>query len=152
MAVRLSALRAGHPLLPGRFLVLISVRGWVDRRSIVWLEGLGQLKHSVTSSGIEPATLRLVAYCPNQLHYCVPPTSPPSVSRLSRKCWKPRLLTTTRAPTASYRDSSTVITYSNKLYGRFCCFITFDDLKIRNLVIVITLERNGVESFLDGIC
>jgi hypothetical protein len=44
MAVRLSALQAGHPIAPGRFLVLISVRGWVDPRIIVWLEGLGQLR------------------------------------------------------------------------------------------------------------
>jgi hypothetical protein len=27
----------------------------------VWLEGLGQLKNPMTSSGIEPATIRLVA-------------------------------------------------------------------------------------------
>jgi hypothetical protein len=40
------ALAALYP--PGRFLVLISVRGWVDQRTIVWLEGLGQLKNPMT--------------------------------------------------------------------------------------------------------
>jgi hypothetical protein len=44
MAVRLSASRVGHPSPPGRFLVLISVRDWVDPTAIVRLEGLGQLK------------------------------------------------------------------------------------------------------------
>jgi hypothetical protein len=82
MAVRLSALQAGRLLPPGRFLVLISVRGWVDPRAIVWLEGLGQLKNPLTSSGIEPATFQLVAWCHNQLRYCVPPRSMYYASKL----------------------------------------------------------------------
>jgi hypothetical protein len=66
MAVR-SALRAGRPLPPGRFLILISVRGWGD--PIVRLEGLVQLKNPMTSSGIDPVTFRLVAQCLSQLRY-----------------------------------------------------------------------------------
>jgi hypothetical protein len=50
-----------RPLPPGRFLVLISVRGRIDAMTIVRLEGLGQLKNSMTSLGIEPATFRLEA-------------------------------------------------------------------------------------------
>jgi hypothetical protein len=46
---------------PGRFLVLISVRSWVDPRAIVRLEGLGQFKNPMTSSRFEPAALRLAA-------------------------------------------------------------------------------------------
>jgi hypothetical protein len=60
-------LRTGHPLLP-----LIYINGWVDSRSIVRLEGLAP----ITSSEIEPATFRFVAYYPNQLHYRVPPVRP----------------------------------------------------------------------------
>jgi hypothetical protein len=61
MAVRLSASCAGRPLTPGRFLVLISVRGGVDPRAVVQLEELDQVKNPVTSSGIEPATFGLVS-------------------------------------------------------------------------------------------
>jgi hypothetical protein len=46
---------------PGRFLVLISVRGRVDLRAIVGLEGLDQLKNPVTSSGIKTVIFQFVA-------------------------------------------------------------------------------------------
>jgi hypothetical protein len=38
---------------PGRFLVLISVKGWVNPRVIVWLEGLGQLKNPLTQDEVK---------------------------------------------------------------------------------------------------
>jgi hypothetical protein len=57
MVVRLSALHVGCPLTP----LLISVRGWVDPRARVLLEGLGQLKNPMISSGIKPVTFQLVA-------------------------------------------------------------------------------------------
>jgi hypothetical protein len=72
MVVMFSALLAGGPLFPGRFLVLISVRGRVDPRAIIWLEGLGQLKNQATSSVFESATSRLEVYCLNQLCYHIP--------------------------------------------------------------------------------
>jgi hypothetical protein len=68
MAVRLSTLRTSRPLTPGRFLVLISVRGWVDPRAIVRMEGLDQLKNTMTSSGIEPATFPFTDIIFNPCH------------------------------------------------------------------------------------
>jgi hypothetical protein len=60
---------AGCLLPPGRFLVLFSVRGWVDPRAMVQLERWSQLKNPIATSRIVPATFRLVAQCLDQLRY-----------------------------------------------------------------------------------
>jgi hypothetical protein len=65
--VRSDAVSLRHPpaaFTPGRFLVLMSVRGWVDPRALVRLEGLHQVK--MPASGIEHIALRLVMQCLNQ--------------------------------------------------------------------------------------
>jgi hypothetical protein len=73
MAVRLLALRAGNTVTPETFLELVSIRGLVVHRVIMWLEGLGQLKNLVASSGIEPSTFLLIAQFLEKLSYLVPP-------------------------------------------------------------------------------
>jgi hypothetical protein len=63
--VKLLALCTDHFYPQEIFLVVISVRGWVEPLAIVQLEGLRQWKIPVTLSGIEPVTFQLVARCRN---------------------------------------------------------------------------------------
>jgi hypothetical protein len=72
MAVRLSNLRAGRPLHPGKFLVLISLRGWVKRRAIMWLEVLCSLKNVNHLMGNWSRDVQACNLVPQQLRYRVP--------------------------------------------------------------------------------
>jgi hypothetical protein len=76
------------PPSPGRLLVLISVRGWVNLRAIVRTNGLGQLINLMTQSRIETTTFRLILCSATPHNLLNVSLRFETIWRLHFQCWK----------------------------------------------------------------
>jgi hypothetical protein len=101
------------------------------------LEGVGQLKNPITSSGIEPATFRLVAYCLNHLRYRVSPSA--HVLFLNHKDYAERVGSSVEVQQPFER----IYIYSLQLHRLF---------QVRFLLGALFTPKDGSDMFLETFC
>jgi hypothetical protein len=122
MAVRLSAPRDDRPLPPGRFLVLISVRGWVDPRAIVAAGRIRSIEKSSDLIGDRTSDLPVCSVVPQPTTLCIKYSFMEPLIAVRCRLWLPCYFTLNTLCWNIFRsyikDSSHKINNMNELHKR----------------------------------